>query len=286
MEKENYFITSNTVRFPNVKYDTILDQYSNLEKLYKINNDTLLKVYKDELNVYDDIIEYFFRNKINNYDKNLENLRVYNHYPKLYNFMYPSIFIALKEQSKKDLIEETKTLTKFIFVNDIAKIIADYSDNEEYILNNYHDQYFYKQDVIEALCRMDEYSRLNLIKAVCELYAVDRDLKYVISLMYTMYCQFSTYEILYQVYKYIDKKENKSNKCNNSQENESYQCENKEETQDAIDMNSKFCTKTTIFQFWKNLNEKQHLKILDWYNSKTPDQVMFHPCYRISLIDY
>lgn len=260
-------------------YNIVVKQYDNLKKFYEINHNSLLQIYKNEMDVYDDIIRCFYTLKNNAY-----NLKIDNNYTDLYNFRIPSTFKCLEEQSKKDVVVEKNILRDFVS-KDLINIITNYSNNEEYILNNYIEQYFFKQDVIVAICYMDEYTGNKLIRNILNKYCDVSNFKYVLSLLNTMYCQFSTFEILYQVYKSAAINQKSKYKMFNNEkvyllDVDTYECENKEETEDAIDMNVKFCKKETIYQFWLDLHEQQHRKILNWYNAKKPEEVMRHPCNR------
>lgn len=47
------------------------------------------------------------------------------------------------------------------------------------------------------------------------------------------------------------------------------------------DVKNKFLNKKNIYTFWKELDNFQKQKFLDWYNKQKPENVLAHPLYKL-----
>lgn len=223
---------------------------TNLSKLYQLNNDKLLKIYQDEMNIYDDIIRYFY------FVKNLPADLDTNPNAYLSNTYIPLIFDLCKSQVHVDVTQEENLLV-LCFPSVLVTIITAYSDNQEYFLSSRVQLYLQPFDTINAICQIDEHTRGRLIKIACSLYVIPRSLTHTISLFRTISCQLSSFDI-HKVYGPPS-------------------LQNSDETKEALDMSHKFTKRQTTCQFWIQLNPQQQNKLLRWYNAKAPDDVMNHP---------
>lgn len=122
-------------------------------------------------------------------------------------------------------------------------------------------KYFAYNDNICLVVFLDPSTKNQVIRHLGFIFS---DVSYCLSLMHTILSQFSYFTIKCEVY---DESKLKDEDCSEA----------------CKDMLTKY-KKVNTYEFWKSLNTKQQQKIIDWYNSKPTDHIMFHPYYKWNMM--
>ena len=213
--------------------------------------------------------------------------------------------VAFPKLQLVDIISQYKLLDEIYNLNS-TKFRAilfdrfDYNDAQKYV--NYG-------DLLACVACVDEGTRYVVIR---RLGSYLDSFKYALSFFWTLRCQLSVFEILFQFYKGRLLVEEIGNitliaplanyVCYREPLKARQECVNvlvqftqllpdlanivflyEDETDYAICMAAKFSeNRHSVYKFWLQLDQHQQDALIEWYNNKTTDQVMLHPYYEYS----